>query len=373
MTRRIRVLHVGRAAQGYGAERVVVELLRRLATTDIDVGLLTLFEAPVEARAALPFPLLHAGRKRPGDPFFLPRLIREMRHFAPDVVHTHTLAGKYWGRVAAVAARISCIVHTEHNPCDFRNRPALSRAADRLLNRASSKVITFFAEQSEALRAFEHLPASKLVVIPNGLVTSEREPGDAQAVRQRLGIAADQFVVLLVGRMEFQKNHILALRAFASLSQATRSRMLMLFAGAGENEEMLRGMTHALDLAEHVRFLGYRNDVPEILAASDLLLMTSWFEGMPLALLEAMLAGVPIVSTPWIGARNMLGDGQFGFLTAGYEPAQVAAEIERAASHPALRRETAERARRRVQQEYDIDRMADAYRDLYVHLRGAAS
>jgi glycosyltransferase involved in cell wall biosynthesis len=372
MSRRVRVLHVGRAAQGYGAERVVVELLSRLAATEIDAGLLTLFEAPAEARAALPFPLLHAGRKSLGDRFFLPRLIREMRHFAPDVVHTHTHAGKYWGRIAAVAAGISCIVHTEHNPCDFRNRPALSRAADRLLHRASSKVITFFAEQSEALATFERLPPYKLVVIPNGLATSEQAPGNAQAVRERLGIAADQFVVLLVGRMEFQKNHILALRAFASLSPATRSRMLMLFAGAGENDELLRRLAHALDLAQHVRFLGYRNDVPQILAASDVLLMTSWFEGMPLALLEAMLAGVPIVSTPWIGARNMLGDGRFGFLTAGYEPAQVAAEIERAASHPTLRRETAARARRHAQQEYDIDRMVGAYRDLYVRLRGAA-
>ncbi|MGA8100083.1 MAG: glycosyltransferase [Candidatus Cybelea sp.] len=373
MSAKLRILHVGRAVQGYGAERMVVELLERLRSREMDVGLLTLFEPPAKTRAASSFPILDAGRKTKSDRFFLPRLVQQIRHFAPDVVHTHTHAGKYWGRIAAVAAGVSRIVHTEHNPCDFRNRPMMSRVADRVLHRASVKIVTFFAEQSAALGAFEHLPAEKLVVIPNGVRNAHvASAADGQAIRKRLGIADDQFVVLLIGRMEYQKNHILALRALAALSEETRRRLMLLFVGDGEDEEMLRGLTHAFDLASSVRFLGYRTDVPEILAASDLLLMTSWFEGMPLAMLEAMLVSVPVVSTPWTGARNMLGDGRFGFLTAGYEPAQVAAEIERAATHPNLRRETAGRACRHAQQEYHIDRMAGAYGDLYEQLRGVA-
>ena len=77
---------------------MVVELLERLRSREMDVGLLTLFEPPAKTRAASSFPILDAGRKTKSDRFFLPRLVQQIRHFAPDVVHTHTHAGKYWGR-----------------------------------------------------------------------------------------------------------------------------------------------------------------------------------------------------------------------------------------------------------------------------------
>jgi glycosyltransferase involved in cell wall biosynthesis len=136
---------------------------------------------------------------------------------------------------------------------------------------------------------------------------------------------------------------------------------------------MLRGLAVALNIAKQVRFLGYRDDVASLLPGVDLLLMTSWFEGMPLALLEAMIAGVPILSTPWLGARNLLADGRFGFLAPSFEPVHVAAEIERARNHPAMRRQIAERAQGHVFSTYDIKRMADAYRRMYADLCGAAS
>jgi glycosyltransferase involved in cell wall biosynthesis len=94
---------------------------------------------------------------------------------------------------------------------------------------------------------------------------------------------------------------------------------------------------------------------------------------MPLVLLEAMIAGVPIVTTPWLGARNMLSDGRFGFLTPGFEPNQVSSEIERALSHPRMRGEVAERAQRHVSLTYDIRRMADAHQRMYLELFGWAA
>jgi glycosyltransferase involved in cell wall biosynthesis len=89
---------------------------------------------------------------------------------------------------------------------------------------------------------------------------------------------------------------------------------------------------------------------------------------MPLALLEAMVAGVPIVSTPWLGARDMLGDGRFGILTSGFEPVHVAAQIEWAMMRPALRKSIAERAQRHVRETYDVGSMVEAHRRLYLQL-----
>lgn len=369
MNDQVRVLHISPSVRGYGAERLVVELLTGLHSSEVEGALLTIYEPPENAVGALPFRVIHAGRKSRRDRFFLFKLIREIRRYRPDIVHTHTHVGKYWGRLAAICAGSRCIVHTEHNPCDFRRTP-FERAADWVLHRATSRVVTFFNEQGRRLSSFERLPMRKLVVIPNGLARGVPVENRLKA-RQRLGMALDEFAILVVGRMEYQKNHILALRAFAALDKQTRRKAVLLFAGSGENEVMLRGLARALEIDDRVRFLGYRTDLPALLPGADLLLMTSWFEGMPLALLEAMTAAVPIVSTPWYGAREMLGDGRFGFLTADFEPFGVAAQIERAIAHPRICRNIAERAQRHVVETYDVNRMVDAHRRLYLQLCGA--
>lgn len=370
MGRTVRVLHIVASIRGYGAEHQVVELLKRLSSSDIDAALLTIYEPAPSDLDGFAFPVFHAGRKTRKDMLFLGRFVREIRRFRPDIVHTHTHVGKYWGRLAAAIAGVPLIIHTEHNPCDFR-RTALERAADWLLQRATSRVVTFFREQGVSLSEFEHFPLEKLVIIPNGLAIPEARDADRVSSRNALGVLPDDFAIMVVGRMAFQKNQMLALRALAAMRDEVRKAVLVFFVGSGEDEILLRGLARALQLDERVRFLGYRTDVPALLAGADLVLMTSRFEGMPLALLEAMIAGVPIVSTPWLGARSLLGDGRFGFMTPDYDASRVAAEIERALAHPAARRQIAERALRHVDEEYGIGRMVDAHRRLYLQLRGA--
>jgi len=353
---------------------LVIELLTQLSYShsDVDAALLTIYEPPANALGALPFPVFHAGRKNRKDRFFLWKLIREIHRYRPDIVHTHTHVGKYWGRLAALCAGSRCIVHTEHNPCDFRPRTPVERVMDWFLHRKTSRVVTFFKEQGLEMSRFERLPMHKVVVIPNGLALSGPAETRLRA-RQRLGIALEEFAILVVGRMEYQKNHILALRAFAALDQSTRAKSVLLFAGSGENEVMLRGLARALEIDDRVRFLGYRTDLQTLLPGADLVLMTSWFEGMPLALLEAMTAAVPIVTTPWFGASEMLGDGRYGFLTADFEPFQVAAQIERAIAHPRMRRSVAERAQQYVRETYDVNRMVEAHSRLYHQLHEVAA
>ncbi len=366
---KIRVLHMLPSVQGYGAERQIIELLKSLESEKVEPVLATIYDPPADIQRALPFRIVSASRKGRRDVTFIIRLIRAIREIHPHIVHTHTHVGKYWGRLAGVAARVPRIVHTEHNPCDTR-RNAVERLADFLLHRATSRVITFFAEQGERLSANEGLPPGKVVVIPNGLHLPDARTGDRVAARRAMGLRDGDFGIMLIGRMEFQKNQILALRALAALPQPERKACVLIFAGSGRDEETLRGLSRALDVEENVRFLGFRNDVPALLAGTDLVLMTSWFEGMPLALIEAMIAGVPILSTPWIGSADMLGNGRFGFLTAGYEPEAVAAGIVDAVSHPAVRREMANRAQRHVYDHYGISRMIDAHRRLYLELCG---
>ena len=371
MNRKVRVLHVLPSIQGYGAERQIVELLKRLPSSDVDAALLTIYPPPADAPGDLPFPVVHAGRNGVRDRFFIGRLVREIRAFGPDVVHTHTHVGKYWGRLAAAAARVPSIVHTEHNPCDFR-RTRFERVADRVLHRATAKVVTFFQEQAVSLSEFEDLPIEKVSVIPNGLAIPDARGAGREEARRRLAAGPGSFAIMIVGRMEFQKNQLLALRAVAAMRNHVRAGVTVYFAGSGEDEPLLRREARACQIEDRVRFLGYRNDLPELLPGADLVLMTSWFEGMPLALIEAMIAGVPIVSTPWIGARNMLADGRLGYIAPDYDAHRIAAEIERAITDPTTRGELARRAREHACERYGIERMVDAHRRLYLELRDAA-
>src|SRR5262249_7059483 len=143
-----------------------------------------------------------------------------------------------------------CIVHTEHNPCDVR-RTRLERAADWLLHRMTARVVTFFSEQVATLSRQERLPLSKMLAIQNGVSLVDGHADRAKA-RERLGVREGEFAIALVGRMEYQKNHALALRAFSALDPATRERSVLLFVGAGENESMLRDLAVDLGIAARV-------------------------------------------------------------------------------------------------------------------------
>jgi glycosyltransferase involved in cell wall biosynthesis len=368
----LRVLHILPSMQGYGAERQIMQLLPHLQSPEIVAGLLTVYAPSEEQRCGAEFPITDAARHGRRDFTFIGRLVEKICSFRPDIVHTHTHVGKYWGRFAAVAAGVRSIVHTEHNPCDPR-RSVLDRLADRVLNPYTERCITFFPEQCQMLVRTDGVDPRKIAIIPNGLPFDSFPHLDKQAARRLLDIPSDRCAIILVGRMEYQKNHELALRALAALPAGERSRIMLFFAGSGLLEIELRTLAQTLNVAEHVRFLGYRSDVPELLAASDVLLMTSHFEGMPLALLEGMHVGAPIVTTPWLGAQSMLGAGAYGRIATGWQPADVARAIVQAASEKAATCAMAERAREYVVTEFSLSRMAAAHRQLYFELGMRAS
>ncbi|MBV8116986.1 MAG: glycosyltransferase family 4 protein [Candidatus Eremiobacteraeota bacterium] len=209
-------------------------------------------------------------------------------------------------------------------------------------------------------------------MIPIGLAFPIASDGSRASARTILEIPEDRFAIFVVGRMEYQKNHQLALRALAAMRPEIRANVLLCFAGSGEGESELRELSHELGVDSYVRFLGYRQNLRELLPAADITLMTSFFEGMPLALIEAMSAGIPIVTTPWTGSRTMLGDGRYGFITRNYEPENVARTIERAIEHPLARKTVAENAQRYVEESFSIGRMIDGHVDLYRMVAGAA-
>ena len=367
---RLRVLHVIQSLKGYGAERQIATLLPLLRNAGVETAALAIYASGLDVKecAALGCPVIELGRRTRRDYSFPLRLVREIKRFGPDVVHTHMHVGKYWGRMAAMAAGVPILVHTEHNPCDVRRSP-LERLIDPALSGRTACVVTFLQEQREVLAGVDGLAPGRVAIIPNGIDPGPPVTDEQRAEGRRLlGVRGGEYAMLLIGRLEYQKNQALALRAIADLPPALRERTKLALLGAGHEGEALQALTRELGLEPHVTFHGYRSDVAKLLPGADLVLMTSRFEGMPLTLIEAMLAGVPIVTTPWVGARSMLGNGAYGVVTTDTEPQSVASAIAWIMGDAARRSAIAGRAREWAVQEYDIRRMAGAYRDLYVKL-----
>lgn len=363
-----RVLHIIQRLSGGGAERQLLALLPQLQNVGIAASVLTIYPCGLDpdVRAALPFPVIEVARKNRADVAAFARLVGAIRRLKPDIVHTHTHSGKYWGRLAALMAGVKTIIHTEHSPCDVR-RSALERLIDPWLHRISAKVITFLPEEARVLARTDRIPSEKITVVPNGLPKRARpSPQERYSARKDLELAPDDFAVFLIGRLEFEKNQELALQAIASLDAQVRAHIRLYIAGSGSREEEFRALVRALNIGSNVRFLGVRNDIEYLLHAADLAALTSRFEGMPMVFIEAMFACVPIVSTPWRGSETMLGNGRFGFITPGWDPQDLAREIARAYRNAGARASMAARAYEHACDTYDIANVAQAHRRLYL-------
>jgi glycosyltransferase involved in cell wall biosynthesis len=363
----MRVVHVCGDLGLYGAENVVALLMRHTHEPDVELVAMTVNRSQYpEARGRAGVPVVaidRAGRKDLG---FLYRMIRELRKLRPDVVHTHGHHGRYWGRLAAILAGVPLVVHTEHNPVLTPPAPRLVfRALNRLLNPRTTAFVDFTPPRRAELAAAEAIPLERIVVIPNGIPPVEHAPGTRERARAALGAGPDDVVVLVVARLFEQKRHDLAIDAVASLPPEIRARVRLAFAGDGPLRTELLARAAAAGLGETVRFLGFRTDVRELLAGSDISLLTSAREAMPLAIIESMLERVPIVTTPWSGASTLMGEGRYGLVAREFSPAAVAAALLDAISDPAAARARANDAYAHAAEEFDVATQARRYAALY--------
>ena len=355
----LRVMHVVSRLGYYGAENFVRELVLAQGAADIRAAVLTMYDSPLPSPPELlELPVRRSGT---GHLTFLPRLIGTIRAFRPDLVHTHVHNGKYWGRAAAVAAGVRAIVHTEHNS-DFHCGP-VARFGNRILHPLTNRIAVFTQSQAMALLQAEPLRPDQLAIIPNGICPEPpASTSDRARVRSGLDLAPDDVVVFHVGRLMAVKNQQLALRAFSILTTSL-PRARLVFLGDGSDRPALERERDALGLGASVTFLGFRPNVRELLAAADALLVTSTNEAMPIAALEALFAGVPVVSTPWSGVDEvLLGSGA---IAAGWSPIDVERALFGILSDPIRRGQVIERGLQLANERYGIGATAMAYRRLY--------
>lgn len=237
-----------------------------------------------------------------------------------DLIHCHTPVGAMIGRLAARDARKkgTRVIYTAHGFHFFRGAPLqnwlLYYPAEWICSFLTDVLITINKEDYQ--RAGKHLHPKKVEYVPGvGIDTGKfvSSPQQRQEKRSSLGFGKEDFLILTVAEMTKNKNHITVLNALAALKEREEfSRIHYLICGRGEQWESLERVAADLEISDHVHFLGYRSDAAELYGACDLFAFMTYREGLPVSLMEAMAAGMPIVCTRVRGNTDLIQDGASG-------------------------------------------------------------
>jgi glycosyltransferase involved in cell wall biosynthesis len=292
----------------------------------------------------------------------LTRLLRAERI---ALVHSHLYHANLYGRIAALLARVPAVA-TVHNV--YARSKLHRRLLNRLLAHASARVIAVSEEIRSDLIAQDRIDRRKVVVIHNGIDVRRVESKlTREQARVRLGIGENELAFGCVGRLEQQKGHRFLLEACAALKKDADlgPRLRLLLVGDGRLRGDLETQAKALGLASSVSFLGTRQDVPDILRALDVYAMPSLWEGLSIAMLEAMAAALPMVISDVSGAAQALGDNEHGIRVPPGDAAALADALRSLAREPGRRRALAMSARQRVQERFSIDAMMSQLASIY--------
>lgn len=348
----MRVLHVTRSLVAGGAERVVVEYALGHDRDRYEAEVCCLagaghLEESLRERGVLVHVVSRSDRLGLRSIISLARLIRRGRF---DVVHNHNSGPAHVGVPAAILGRARAVVRTAHNVSVEapRARLLLSRMAGL---REDAQIAVSEAVRESQLRA-GMIPAPRFVTIRNGIddrrLAVDRTRDD---VRAELGIAPEEVACLAVGSLTRQKNYPDLLKVAERVAD-TDPAARFLVAGAGPLEDELVTLSRELGLADSVRFLGERLDVPLLLRAADIFVLASSWEGLPITILEAMAAGVPCVATAVGGTPEAITDGVSGYVVPAGDVADMAAAIARLADDPGLRARMAREARAKYERSF---------------------
>jgi len=298
-------------------------------------------------------------------------LVRLMREYRPQIVHTHTAKAGLVGRLAARLTRVPVVIHTFHGHVFHgyfgRAKTWLFLTLERLSAHWTDVILTISECLREELIGYRIAPAGKIRVVPLGLPLDQFSDLDDErgAMRSELVCSTDTPLVGMIGRLVPIKRHELFLEA-ARVITAENPQVKFLIVGDGERRAELEEMAAELGLADAVRFTGWRADLPVIYADLDVVVIASRNEGTPVSIIEAMAAGVPVVSTAVGGVPDLLCEGKFGELVEPEDAAALAEGIQKA-----LRRGKDDRvdmARQWAYDQYGGARLIDDIRTLYREL-----
>jgi glycosyltransferase involved in cell wall biosynthesis len=360
------ILHVVQSLKGGGAETIVRNLVPRLQKRGFDIRVLCAYGSSglseVEDRqwTAPLYCVQRSGVPRLSYLYSVYRIVRVLR---PVLLHTHTHVGSIWGRTAGLLAGVPVIIHSEHGQ-DMTESSPFERIFCAGLDARTSANIALSETYAKEMR--KHFHGRQIVVIPNGV-----EPNTQPSLTMRqlsrclLKLPIEVVVIGFVANLYPHKDPLLAIDAYALLPVEIRKNARLAIFGEGPLRSMLEKRVAQAGLEPYVKLYGFQPDIEKLLPGLDTILSTSAHEMMPMSFLEAMNAALPIVSVPHAAAREIITHGETGMIAKSWRAEDIAAALAFVITHPDWRREAGQAAWRRVQDNFNIEKVADRYAQLY--------
>ncbi len=340
-----------------GAEIGTENLTYALTARGHDVTVVSMYtkHTPITDRLeAKGIEVVYLDKKSGFDLSMIPKMRSVFKRIKPDVIHTH----RYLARYATPAAILSGVKHHVHTIHNMASKEVGS--TDRKLNSFFYKRLGMYPVSispviKETVIEEYGLPAENIGMVYNGIDLSNCIPKMDYSFGEEINL-------LHVGRFNYQKNHEGILRAFAKVTERFPNARLNLY-GAGELEQRCRELCHELSLDDHVNFCGTTDKIYSVMSKSDMFLLCSNYEGMPITLIETMATGLPIVATPVGGVVDMIEHEKHGLLCECNDDA-IADAVIRMLSDRELRGSCGRAAKERSVF-FSADNMAEGYIEIY--------
>jgi len=365
---RITVAYLINSLAPGGAERFLVDLIKHLPKQRVEPVVLCLYREGEFAKelesVGVPIQVIGVPRKFGFGGYRL--VFRAIRQARPDILHCHLLEGCWYGLPSGWLARVPIrIAHLQN--CHWY-LPLKLRLFDRFVFQfghaalgCSKAVLKFYKEKMR-------YPEQKLYLVYNGIdVNRFKDLPSKNEARQLLGLQQDEIVVATVASLTPQKGHEFLIRAIPKIVAAF-PRVRFLFVGDGVLRSDLEFLANNLGVREHIQFMGKRFDVPKILAASDIFVLPSLWEGFGIALVEAGLSGIPAVASRIDGIVEVIEDGKSGILVPPKDTEALAEAILTLIQRPDLRHQMGRVAREVCLARFDISAIARYVLSIYEEL-----
>ena len=293
-----------------------------------------------------------------------------------DIIHCHTPVGAMLARLAARNSRRrgTKVIYTAHGFHFYKGAPIINwlvyYPVEKWLARYTDVLITINKEDYERAKSFK---AGKVCYVPGvGVDLKKFSVGyvDRDEKREKIGVKKDDFVLLSVGELIPRKNHEIVIRALGVLKQKGQmDRISYVICGCGTCEANLKKLANELDVADHIHFMGYRSDISEICNCADLFVFMSHQEGLPVAVMEAMACGLPVICSNIRGNTDLIHDGDTGIISP-FDHIELAEKIMYMAADKGRRERMAHRAKEEVEK-FSLCHVTECMREIYGKAAGA--
>jgi len=362
----VNVMHIIEDLENGGAERVLVTLVSGLDPQRFRpvVCCLTKKGRLAKELEARGIPVVTMNKRPKLDLAMLFRLRQMLREQKIAIVHTHVFTANFWGRLAAILARVPVLITHEHSTFTVDNR--YRRWIESVLMRRTHKMIAVSENLRRRLVREGRLAPDAVMTIHNGLRLHSSRLNEArrEQLRQELGLQKFDHVIGTVGRFEPRKNYPLLLEAMTMVLQQHPGAALLMI-GAGPEEKKLRQQARDAGMAPQVIFTGYRSDISKLLGLISTFCLSSTTEGISMAILEALLAGVPVVATQVGGNPEIIPDRGHGILVPSGDAKALAEALAETLADREAALQMAARGQARVRELFSEQHMIQRIEKLY--------